>query len=99
MLDAWLVDFLDVDFAVVPPGFEIDLLTVFAGVLLVARVETLLDRLAVLRPEVPLEAIASISGAGFCLGLAARTCLMALVCCSRVILNSWWPSALATKYR
>jgi len=42
-------------------------------------------------------AMANIRGTGFLPGIAARTCLTALVCCSRVILNSWWPSLLATK--
>jgi hypothetical protein len=75
---------------------EVDLLAVLAGVLLECE-EILLDLLAEPRPDVPGEAIASIRSAGFFLGAAARTCLMALVCSSSVIRNSWWPSRVATK--
>ena len=100
MLDALLVDFFAVDFAVVPLDLEVDLLTVLAGVLLVAGEGVLVDRLAALRPDVLFEAIASMRGAGFFFaGVTARTCLIALVCSSSVIRNSWWPSGLATKYR
>jgi hypothetical protein len=112
VLDVPLVVFFDVDFAEVVAGFETDLLTVFAGVLLVVREATLLDPLGAVRVEDALldpvavlrpageVAIASIRGAGcFFFGIVARTCLMAVVCSSRVILNSWCPSRLATKYR
>jgi hypothetical protein len=100
VLDVWLVDFFEVGFAVVPLDLEVDLSTVLAGVLLVEREGVLADRLAALRPNAPVEAIASIRGAGFFFaGVAARTCLIALVCSSSVIRNSWWPSGLATKYR
>jgi hypothetical protein len=37
----------------------------------------------------PAGAIASMRGATFFVGAAARTCRTASVCCSRVILNSW----------
>lgn len=113
VLDVPVVNFFGAAFAVVPVdfavtvGFETVLLTVFAGILVVVRAEVLpalreavvVGRLAVLRPEVPVEARASIRGAGFFLGLVARTCLIALVCSSSVIRNSWWPSRVATKYR
>jgi len=93
VLDVWLVDFFGVDLA----DLEIDLLAVFTAVLLGAREEILVGRLASLRPGV--EAMASIRGAGFLTGIVARICLMAVVCSSSVIRNSWWPSLLATKYR
>jgi hypothetical protein len=93
VLDVWLVDFFGVDLA----GLEIDLLAVFTAVLLGAREEILVGRLASLRPGV--EAMASSRGAGFLAGIVARICLMAVVCSSSVMRNSWWPSLLATKYR
>ena len=94
-----------VDFAV-PVDFETVLLTVFAGILVVVRTAlpalreaVVVDRLAALRPEVPVEARATIRGAGFFLGVVARTSRIALVCSSSVIRNSWCPSRVATKYR
>ncbi len=97
VLDVWLVDFLGVDLPDLTVDFVVDLLAVFTGVLLVARGEILVDPLASLRPDV--EAIASIRGTGFFAGIVARICLMAVVCSSSVIRNSWCPSLLATKYR
>jgi len=107
VLDVAAAGFFAVDLAEVLATLDVDLLTVFAGVLLtvfagvllVVREAILFDCVAVLRPDVPVVAIASIRGAGCFLELVARTSLMALVCCSRVILNSWCPSLLATKYR
>ncbi len=97
---AWPVDFFAVDFTVLP----LDLLAVFtavllvAGVLLVARDAGLFGAAeAVVRDDPPAGAIASIRGAGLFRGDSARTCLIALVCCSSVIRNSWWPSGVATK--
>ena len=111
VLDVPVVNFfgaaftVPVDFAV-PVDFETVLLTVFAGILVVVRAAlpalreaVVVDRVAALRPEVPVEARATIRGAGFFLGVVARTCLIALVCSSSVIRNSWWPSLVATKYR
>lgn len=73
-----------------PLALEVVLLAVFAGVLLVEREEVLPDRLAALGLFDPVEAIASIRGAGFFFtGVAARICLMAVVCSSSVIRNSW----------
>ena len=100
MLEEWLVDFFEAGFAVVALALEVVLLTVFAGVLLAEREGVLLDRLAALGLFAPVEAIASIRGAGFFFaGIEARICLMAVVCSSSVMRNSWWPSLLATKYR
>ena len=80
-------------------GDDVDRLTVFAGVLLPPREDVLADETGELRVAVPGDAIASMRGAGFLAGIAARTCLTAFVCSSSVIRNSWWPSAVATKYR
>jgi hypothetical protein len=99
VFDVWVVDFFATGFEVVPLALEVDLLTVLTGVLLVERDGVLVDRPAALTLFAPLEAVASIRGAGFFAGIAARICLMALVCSSSVIRNSWWPSLLATKYR
>ena len=52
-----------------------------------------------LRAAVFVAADASISGLVFFGGSVARTCLIAVVCSSSVVRNSWWPSRLATKYR
>jgi hypothetical protein len=94
VLEERSVDFFDVAFTVVPPVFETVLLTVFAGVLLavfegvllVARDVDALDRVA--GAAAPVDAIASILGAGFLAGVVARTWRMALVCSSSVIRNS-----------
>ena len=104
VLEERSVDFFDVDFTVVPVGFETVLLAVlagvllgvFAGVLLVVLAGALLvgrdadapDRVAELAPVVPVDAIANNRGAGFLAGLIARTSRMALVCSSSVIRNS-----------
>jgi hypothetical protein len=94
------VDFLAVGLTVLLVDLETVLLAVFAGVLADERADVLLDGVAALRVDAPVDAIASIRGAGFFFtGVTARTCRMALVCCSSVIRNSWWPSGLATKYR
>jgi hypothetical protein len=90
------VDFLDVDFADVLVGFETVLLAVLAGVLLAVFTAGLLvgrdgdapDREAVFAAAVPVDAIASIRGAVFLAGPAARTSRIALVCSSSVIRNS-----------
>jgi hypothetical protein len=93
VLDVWLEDFFDVDL----PDLEIDLLAVFTRVLVGVREVVLAGRLP--SPRSDAEAIANIRGAGFLAGIVARICLMAVVCSSSVIRNSWWPSLLATKYR
>src|ERR1700730_2518743 len=76
--DAWLVDFFGVESPDLTLDLEVDLLAAFTGVLLVAREEILVGRLASPRPDV--EAIASIRGTGFLAGIVARICLMAVVC-------------------
>jgi hypothetical protein len=93
VLDVWLEDLFGVDLL----DLETDLLAVFTGVLVGVCEVLLVGRLTSLRPDV--EAIANIRGAGFLAGIVARICLMAVVCSSSVIRNSWWPSLLATKYR
>ena len=87
-------------------GFAVTLPVVFAGVLLAVVLAGVL--LVVLEtgfaaagdalPAVAfVSAEASINGFVFLDGSVARTCLIALACSSSVILNSWWPSRLATK--
>ena len=104
VLEERSVDFFDVDFTVVPPVFETVLLTVLAGVLLAVFADALLavftagllvgrdveapDRVAGFAEAAPVDAIASIRGAGFLAGLVARTARIALVCSSSVIRNS-----------
>jgi hypothetical protein len=82
---AWPEDFFAVDFTVLP----LDLLAIFTGVLLVARDTVLLGAAEAVRDDPPAGAIANIRGTGFFRGDSARTCLMAFVCCSSVIRNSW----------
>jgi hypothetical protein len=97
VLDAWPVADFGVDLPDLTLDLEVDLLTVFAEVLLWARDETPGDLPASVRPDV--DAIASIRGIGFLAGIVARICLMAVVCSLSVMRNSWWPSLVATKYR
>lgn len=82
------VDFLGVAFTVLLPDLEADLVAVFAGALADAREDVLPDAVVALRLDAPVDAIANIRGLVFFTGAAARTCLTALVCCSRVIRNS-----------
>ena len=108
-MDFFAVDFVAVDLldfaAVLLPALaadlvvDVDRLTVFAGVLLAVREGVLAGEIAEFRVAVPGDAIASMRGGDFFAGIDARTCLMAVVCCSSVIRNSWWPSGVATKYR
>lgn len=88
---AVLVDFLAATFAVLLPDFAVVLLAVLTGVfeawLLVLLAAVFAAGCA---EDVDfVGAIASIRGAGFFAGAAARTCLTALVCSSRVLRNSW----------
>jgi hypothetical protein len=102
-----LVDFLGAGLAVVllvdltvvlVVGFTVALLAVvFAGVLLAVRGSGFTAEGDALRAVVFDSADASINGFVFLDGSVARTCLIALACSSSVILNSWWPSRLATK--
>ena len=72
------------------------LLAVLGGVLVAGfvdavpatRDEFLVGEAPVFRERVLFDAIASMRGAGFLAGIAARTCLTAFVCCSSVIRNS-----------
>lgn len=82
---------------------DVDLLTVFAGVLLdvrdvaAVREELFAGTAARLLDGAALGvAIANIRVFGF-FGIAARTSRTASVCSSSVIRNSWCPSRLATK--
>ena len=96
--------FDEVDFAaVLLLAFDVGLLAVFAGVLLTLAdvlltvfVVGLLD-VALLATGFVGVAIASMRGLAFTGGMLARTCRTAVVCCSSVFRNSWWPSLLATK--
>lgn len=89
---------LDVVFAATLLGVLVELLlaVVFAAVLLTVRAAGFAVDAAELR-VVTGAADASIKGFVFFDGSVARTCLIALACSSSVILNSWWPSLLATK--
>jgi hypothetical protein len=96
VLEERSVDFFEVDFTVVLPGFETVLLAVLAGALLadftagllVGRDVDVPDRGALFAAVVPVDAIANIRGDAFLAGLVARTSRMALVCSSSVIRNS-----------
>ena len=81
-LDAGLVDtrFL--------PEMDVDLVVAFTGLLLAMREDVLAGEPAVVRPADPAGAIATMRAAVFFAGIAARTCLIAFVCCSSVIRNS-----------
>src|SRR3954471_6178401 len=94
-----LFDFLVVVFAPVVFAPAVLAPAVFALFMLVFGVVLLAALTGVFALRVGVPAIASIRGAGFLAGAAARTCRTALVCSSRVVRNSWCPSGLATKYR
>ena len=74
-----------------------DVVVAFDAVVVFGAATNFLELPALVR--VDLVGAAATRAAGRLAGIAARTCLIALVCSSSVILNSWCPSRLATKYK